>query len=156
MAQKTFAEMDPTQKKIYIVVVLVFVIFGLTMCGYVAFKKDKPAAKSNLSATGEATSEAMVGQDVTWTATVINNGANIASLEANTNFGGMDLISVDPPPVDQPISDVQRFGALAAGQSKTITYHLLAKQTGVANGMIAFGSQGETPDKTLSPQTIVR
>lgn len=114
--------------------------------------------KVQLDANGTATQEAFVGSDVIWTITVENGGTkDVQNLEANTNFGGMELISIEPVPVDQPIQDLQRFGPLKAGQSVTINYRLLAKKVGIAKGLATFAEKGDlNPEAVLKPQTIVR
>lgn len=116
------------------------------------------AGKVVIEADGTADSEAYVGGDVTWTITVKNTGTKAAAnVEANTNFGGLQLVSIDPPPTEQPIEMIQDFGPLQAGASVTITYHLLATKVGVAKGLLSFYEKGkDSSDKVLTPQTIVR
>lgn len=121
--------------------------------------KEQPKGDAKLDSEGTATSETTVGGDATWTATVKNSGGtDIENLEASCDFGGMDLISIEPQPVEHPIQDVQYYGPLKAGASVTITFHLLAKKVGVAEGLIVFCDKGNSMDSEsgLHPNTIVR
>jgi len=150
-----WSDLTPGQRKVrgWAIAIVIIVIF--VTVSFIFFPNKNTSA--SLKSTGTATSEAAVGDDVTWTATVTNTGkADIKNLEANTDFGGLQLVSIAPKPDKQDIQDIQDFGPLPAGQSITITYHLLAAKTGVANGVLSFSEAGGTNEKGLSPQTIVR
>jgi len=125
-------------------------------------KATAPAPKAKgaikIEATGTATSESIVGDDVVWSIVVTNKGTKaVENLEVSADFGGLQLVSIDPQPTAQPIQDVQNFGPLNVGQSITINYNLLGTKVGVANGLLAFYEKGSSnEDMVLKPQTIVR
>ncbi len=165
----------PPDKIIWILVGVVALIAILIVVAAVAGgqKKQSPSAskpgssgtpassngETKIDVNGTATQEASVGDDVVWTIVITNTGtSDVVNLEANTDFGGLQLVSISPQPTAQPIQMIQDFGPLKAGQNVTITYNLLAAKVGVANGLLSFyeKDKSDSNDKVLKPQTIIR
>lgn len=110
----TWAEMSSGQRVGFVFILIV--IFGVTagMIWWMDSAGKSPndkAARTTIKQTGTATSEARVGDDVIWTATVTNTGSvAIPNLRANTNFGGLELRSIEPEPVAHEVAMIQDFG----------------------------------------------
>ena len=152
---KEWAEMPVSHKeKIIGIGTLVAVgVVGFLLILSTGGGKSSSQPKVNIEGTG--TSEAFVGKDVVWAATITNTWSkDIADLKLDTDFGVMDLESASPTATEPMSFNRAGFGPLKAGASVTITFNLLAKKTGVASGYITVLDAQEPC--TTHPRTIVR
>ncbi len=136
----------------FVLAVLIVGMVNLSAVGCGA--NTGPKTQSDVKLTGTCTSQANVGQNVLWTLTATNDGTtDFANLKLSIpDWGGLDLISCSPEPVKSNNYWFPEFGPLRAGESKTITFTLLAKKTGVAKTIITLDGEDSGP----AFQTIVR
>jgi len=109
------------------------------------------SAKATLDMNGTSTVESYVGGDVYWTAMVTNKGSSsYGPFRVTLVFKSVDIISIDPEPMDWHMKTYPQFPALAPGASVTITMRCIAKSVGIAEGsFIPDGIDGVLRFKTV-------
>jgi ribosomal protein S17 len=145
-----------TDKKKVGAAIVALIIVGIVIWAIVASLVAGSKA-STIDFTGEATPQAIVGQNVFWAVTVKNTGKyDIPHLTADTEFGSLEIQSVSPGPLSNENMDVsQDFGLLRAGEKITITYTLLATKAELVSGFVHFSGSYNKKDLVQHFHTLV-
>lgn len=136
-------------KKLLLVLVILVICLHCASC----LDNGSNTPKPEINLSGTKTSETTVGGKVEWNVTVKNNGpGSLDPFRVHLLYDHMDLLSIDPQPLQMRVKGYPEFNPLASGQSITIKVTFIATEIGVADNSLFVDGYEEG----LNMQTVIR